>query len=82
MKIQLAALAAITVLILSVTVVDSAFAQKPTKNVIDSIAEKYSKAITKAQNDFTAAVKRQMPTHVTPSQRAFQLTRLMQIQRN
>lgn len=58
MKTQLATIAVITVLLVSITIANEAFAQKPAKNDIKSIMETYRKAILKAQSDFTATIKK------------------------
>ena len=58
MRLQLAAMAVFTVLLLSITLANSSFAQQTTKNEIKVIAENYRKTIQKAHDDFLAAVKK------------------------
>lgn len=54
----LIALATMTVLLVSFTLADEAFAQKPGKQEVQNIMTIYKKAIQKAQTDFNAAVKK------------------------
>lgn len=58
MKLQMVAVVAVLALVASVTLADGAFAQKPAKGDLKSIADAYRKAVQKAQADFQAAVKK------------------------